>query len=182
MLNADARNAIDRGSYPGLPEDCYSEAPDAATDRERCLFPALRDLGVSEEAIQFYVEQGLVVLGTLGSGPVKVADMWWGPAGAQDTFTPVQILVPGGFMAASPGEWAPFATALQEAYASDTYRMIASIPGISDGYPLRFSVIPRAQISAPTATDVGWVVSVSAAGRQHGIRHRVLRPIQPHVL
>lgn len=159
----------DESQYPGLPGGCYADGNESGTDREVCLFPVLRDLGVSEDAIRFYETNDLVVMALAGSGPVKVADMWWGPAGAMAP-TPSDIFIPGGRMSAHPTEWAPYATALREAYGSDAYRKIVSAVALTfrDGgmeylsqYPLTIGETHAYRIETPTKSGSSWLVHLT---------------------
>lgn len=115
--------------YPRMPEACYAiEIGEGhAYPEDECLYPVLEQL-VSQDALRFYRENGLMILRLTGAGPVKVADPWWGPFGTNDS-PQALIFTPDGFMSAAPEEWAPYANAVREALTSETFARIYSITG-----------------------------------------------------
>lgn len=144
---------------PRMPEACYDIQPtdSGGYPKEECLFPVLRQLGVTEEAIRFYVETGgTMVLGLAGDGSVQVADIWWGPFGPND-HPEALILTPGGFMSSSPNEWAAYSTAEKEASQQEVLQRIIAATGESG--PYYFNHVYPWQIHAPVRTSMGWEVA-----------------------
>lgn len=152
----------DLEGYPAMSSDaCYFGDPEEShLPAEQCVDPVLRQLGVSDDAIRFYRENGLIVYEWVGDGPVKVARVSWGPWGAQDTTAPAFILVPGGFMHATSIEWNRFAGAMDEARAADVFARIRAATG-DPGLDLGTEIGTAVYLSAPARTVDGWEVGVT---------------------
>ena len=151
-----------KDGFPRMPEECYAIQLGEGNPypKDRCLYPVLRELGVSEDAIRYYDEtNGTMVLGLAGDGPVKVAHMWWGPFGSND-YPEAQILTPLGFMMATPVEWAPYAAAQEEATRSDVLPRIIAATG--EGTPYGFVPVYPWQIHEPVATATGWSIATTS--------------------
>ena len=158
-----------KDGFPRMPEECYAIqlGEGSPYPKDRCLYPVLRELGVSEDAIRYYDEtNGTMVLGLVGDGPVKVAHMWWGPFGSND-YPEAQILTPLGFMMATPVEWAPYAAAQEEATRSDVLPRIIAATG--EGTPYSFVPVYPWQIHEPVGSATGW--SVATTSRISGSCH-----------
>lgn len=147
---------------PRMPEPCYSfELGEGHTyPREDCLYPVLRQM-VSENAFAFYMEYGNLVLGLRGSEPLQVADMWV-PEGnnANDPAGYRLIRTPEGFLSPEPGDWAPYATALIEAYESETFARIYAATPTNEAQPSTYWFY-GAEVGLPEATGSGWSVSTT---------------------
>ena len=146
---------------PRMPEACYDIQPSDSGGYpvQECLFPVLRQLGVTDEAIGYYIATGgSMVLGLAGDGPVKVADIWWGPYGPND-FPEALILTPEGFMSSSPNEWAAYTAAEEDASQQEVLQRIIAATG--EGGPYYFNHVYPWQIHAPARTSSGWEVATT---------------------
>lgn len=156
--------------YPRMPEACYDFQPsdEGGYPAQDCLYPVLRQLGVTEDAIRYYIETGgTMVLGLAGDGPVQVADVWWGPYGPND-HPEALILTPEGFMSSSPNEWTAYTAAEKDASEQDVLRRIIAATG--EGGPYYFNHVYPWSIYAPARTSSGWEVATIAhvIGGCHG--------------
>lgn len=148
--------------YPRMADDaCYFGDPELRTlSNEECVDPILRQLGVGDEAIRFYREYALIVYERVGDGPVEVARVSWGPWGAQDTTAPAFIMLPNGFMSATPIEWNRFVAAMDEARAADDFARIRAATG-DTGLDLGTNIGTAVYLNAPVRTADGWEVEVT---------------------
>lgn len=153
-----------KDGFPKMPEECYSmqggggEGP--IYPEEECLYPVLLQLGVTADALRYYEEtNGSMVLGLAGDGPVKVADIWWGPFGSND-HPAALMLTPQGFMSTSPYEWEPYAMAVETAGRQEVLGRIIAATGESG--PYYFNHIYPWQIHAPVQTANGWSVATTS--------------------
>lgn len=147
--------------FPRMPEECYDSlgGGEGGYPAEECLYPVLRQL-VGEDALRYYRETGgSMVLGLAGDGPVRVADIWWGPYGPND-HPAAQILTPQGFMGSSPHSWAPYFVAEQEAVAQEVLQRI--IDATAEGGPYYFNHVYPWEIAAPARTPAGWEVATTS--------------------